>query len=98
MTSIARNLLSVRGKWWRPIRLTLGGIPPDAHEYRLGNRSALAWVIDQYRVERDKDDEIISDQNPPDDEEAIVRLVGQVITVSVETMRIIRDLPNLKLP
>ena len=78
--------------------LTLGGVPPDAHEYRLGNRSALAWVIDQYRVERDKDDEIISDPNPPDDEEAIVKLVGQVITVSVETMKLIRALPELKLP
>ena len=26
--------------------LALDGIPPEAHEYRLGNRSALAWVID----------------------------------------------------
>ena len=28
--------------------LTLGGIPPETFEYRLGNRSALDWVIDQY--------------------------------------------------
>ena len=56
--------------------LTLHGIPPEAHAYRLGNRSALAWVIDQYRVERDKDGELISDPNAPGDEEAIVRLVG----------------------
>ncbi len=28
--------------------LTLGGIPPEPLEYRLGNRSALEWVIDQY--------------------------------------------------
>ena len=41
--------------------LHLDGIPPEALEYRLGNRSALAWVIDQYRVERDADGEIISD-------------------------------------
>ena len=78
--------------------LTLHGIPPEAHAYRLGNRSALAWVIDQYRVERDKDGELISDPNAPDDEEAIVRLVGQVVTVSVETMQLIRALPELKLP
>ena len=63
--------------------LTLDGIPPEALEYRLGNRSALAWVIDQYRVERDADGEIISDPNPPGDEEAIVRLTGQVVAVSV---------------
>ena len=78
--------------------LTLHGVPPAAHEYRLGNRSALAWVIDQYRVDRDKDGEIISDPNPPDDEEAIVRLIGQIITVSVKTMQLIRALPELKLP
>ena len=78
--------------------LHLDGIPPEALEYRLGNRSALAWVIDQYRVERDADGEIISDPNPPDDEEAIVRLVGQVVAVSVETMKLIRELPGLKLP
>ena len=78
--------------------LTLDGIPPEALEYRLGNRSALAWVIDQYRVERDADGEIISDPNPPADEEAIVRLTGQVVAVSVETMKLIRELPELKLP
>ena len=77
--------------------LTLHGIPPEALEYRLGNRSALAWVIDQYRVERDADGEIISDPNPPDDEEAIVRLIGQVVTVSVETMKLVNGLPELRL-
>ena len=34
--------------------LTLDGIPPKVFEYRLGNRSALEWVIDQYRVKTDK--------------------------------------------
>ena len=34
--------------------LTLSGIPPKVHDYRLGNRSALEWVIDQYRVKTDK--------------------------------------------
>ena len=31
--------------------LTLEGIPPEVFEYRLGNRSALEWVVDQYRVD-----------------------------------------------
>ncbi len=78
--------------------LTLHGIPPEALAYRLDNRSALAWVIDQYRVDRDAEGEILSDPNPPDDEEAIVRLVGQVVAVSVETMKLIKTLPELKLP
>ena len=83
----------IYNKW-----LTLAGIPPEAHDYRLGNRSALGWVINQYRVERDADGEIVSDPNVPDDEQAIVRLVGQVVAVSVETMKIIAGLPSLSLP
>ena len=77
--------------------LTLEGIPSEAHEYRLGNRSALDWVIDQYRVERSQanPDEIVSDPNRLDDEEYIVRLVGQVVTVSVETLKLVRSLPPL---
>jgi predicted helicase len=78
--------------------LTLSGIPDAAHEYRLGNRSALEWVIDQYCVERAKADadEILSDPNRDDDEEYIVRLIGQVVTVSVETMKLVRALPALE--
>jgi len=34
--------------------LTLGGIPPETFDYRLGNRSALEWVIDPYQVTEDK--------------------------------------------
>ncbi|HVS51778.1 MAG TPA: type ISP restriction/modification enzyme [Opitutaceae bacterium] len=75
--------------------LTLAGIPAAAHDYRLGNRSALDWVIDQYRVERDAAGEIASDPNRADDEGYIVRLVGQVVTVSVETMKLVAVLPPL---
>ncbi|MBI2815184.1 MAG: N-6 DNA methylase [Opitutae bacterium] len=77
--------------------LTLTGIPAAAHTYRLGNRSALDWVIDQYRVERAKDDSdtVVSDPNRADDEEYIVRLIGQVVTVSVETMKLVAALPTL---
>lgn len=77
--------------------LTLTGIPAAAHTYRLGNRSALDWVIDQYQVERAKDnpDTVLSNPNRDDDEEYIVRLIGQVITVSVETMKLVAALPDL---
>jgi len=55
--------------------LTLGGIPPETFDYRLGNRSALEWVIDQYRVKVDKRSGIVNDPNRLDDEEYIVRLI-----------------------
>jgi predicted helicase len=73
--------------------LTLAGIPPEVFEYRLGNRSALEWVIDQYQVSTDKRSGITSDPNREDDPEYIVRLVGQVIRVSLDTVKIVKGLP-----
>ena len=73
--------------------LALAGVPPEALEYRLGNRSALEWVIDQYQVCTDKRSGITSDPNRADDEQYIVRLVGQVVRVSVETVKIVKGLP-----
>ena len=78
--------------------LTLRGIPPAAFEYRLGNRSALEWVIDQYRVSTDPRSGIVNDPNREDDPQYILRLIGQVITVSLETQQIIAALPTLNLP
>jgi predicted helicase len=77
--------------------LTLSGIPPEVFAYKLGNRSALEWVIDQYRTAKDDDGNITSDPNRMDDEEYIVRLIGQVITVSLETMKIVKELPEINL-
>ena len=76
--------------------LTLSGIPPETFEYRLGNRSALEWVIDQYQIKTDKRSGVTSDPNRPDDPQYIIRLIGQVINVSVETIKIIAALPPLE--
>ncbi|PZO43495.1 MAG: helicase [Pseudanabaena frigida] len=78
--------------------LTLTGIPPETFEYKLGNRSALDWIIDQYQVSTDKRSGIANDPNRLDDEEYIVRLIKQVITVSLETVKIVKSLPDLGLP
>ena len=75
--------------------LTLDGIPPKALTYRLGNRSALEWIIDQYRVKEDKRSGIVNDPNREDDPQYIVKLIGKVITVSLETREIVESLPKL---
>lgn len=92
---------------------TLKGVPPEAFQYRLGNRSALEWVIDQYQVSVDghcgprdqlewvneyqakteKGSGILNDPNRLDDEQYILRLIGQVITVSVESVKMVNSLP-----
>ena len=78
--------------------LTLAGIPKETYDYRLGNRSALEWVIDQYQVSTDKRSGITNDPNRDDDKDYILRLIGQVITVSLETVKIVNALPDLGLP
>ncbi|MGO8735559.1 MAG: type ISP restriction/modification enzyme, partial [Terriglobia bacterium] len=79
----------------RPAELLLFLTGADTFEYRLGNRSALEWVVDQYQVTEDKHSGIRSDPNRPDDPEYIVRLVGQVIRVSLETVKLVNSLPAL---
>ena len=76
------------------VRFKLEGVPPETFSYRLGNRSALDWVIDQYQVSEDKRSGIRSDPNRADDKEYIVRLVGQVVQVSLKTVAIIEQLPE----
>ena len=77
--------------------LTLDGIPPKVFDYRLGTRSALEWVIDQYRVKTDKRSGIVNDPNRTDNPQYIVQLIGKVITVSLETVDIINNLPALEM-
>ena len=75
--------------------LTLDGIPSRTFEYRLGNRSALEWVIDQYRVKPDKRSGIVNDPNREDDPQYIIKLIRKVITVSLETVSLVENLPEL---
>lgn len=77
--------------------LTLAGIPAEALQYRLGNRSALEWVVDQYRIKTDKRSGIINDPNRADDETYIVDLIRKVISVSLETVRIVERLSGLEI-
>ncbi|QXT61977.1 type ISP restriction/modification enzyme [Tessaracoccus palaemonis] len=79
----------------------LSGIPEEAHEYQLGSRSALEWIIDRYWIKTDKASGIVNDPNAYSREQGdpryIVDLVKRVVTVSVETMKIVNALPALSL-
>ena len=81
--------------------LTIEGIPAEVHDYRLGTRSALEWIVDQYRVTEDykpktgRGSRIINDPNREAEERYIVDLIARVITVSLDTMNIIKSLPAL---
>ena len=75
--------------------LTLDGIPAEVYDYRLGTRSALEWVVDQYRVKVDRRSGIKNDPNRESEPRYIVDLIGRVITVSLKTVEIIKNLPAL---
>jgi len=74
----------------------LAGIPEDAYRYMLGSRSAIDWIIDRYRIRTDKASGITNDPNTySDDPRHIINLLKRIVTVSIETMRIVDELPRL---
>lgn len=69
----------------------LSGIPPEVWDYKLGNRSGVEWVLDQYKEKTPKDPTIREKFNTyrfADYKEKVVDLIGRVTRVSVETMAI----------
>jgi predicted helicase len=81
--------------------LTLRGIPDEAHEYMLGSRSAIEWILERYQVKTDKDSGIVNDPNLWGEEHGnpsyILDLLKSIVTVSVETVRIVKSLPKLNI-
>ena len=75
--------------------LTIDGIPLEVYDYRLGTRSALEWIVDQYRVKVDRRSGIVNDPNRADEPRYIVDLIARVITVSLKTVEIVNGLPPL---
>ena len=74
---------------------TLIGVPDEAWEYRLGSRSALEWVLDQYKEKKPRDPTIRERFNTyrfADHKERVSDLLGRVSAVSVATVRIVADL------
>ncbi|MGB5148355.1 MAG: type ISP restriction/modification enzyme, partial [Porticoccaceae bacterium] len=71
---------------------TLAGVPAEAWDYRLGNRSALEWILDQYKEKTPKDPTIRQKFNTyrfADHKEQVIDLLQRVTRVSVETMDIV---------
>jgi predicted helicase len=72
------------------------GVSAIAWEYKLGNRSALEWILDQYKEKKPKDPTIAKLFNTykfADYKEQVINLLQRVCTVSVKTMEIIQEMP-----
>jgi len=77
---------------------TLTGIPPEAWDYRLGNRSALEWILDQYKEKKPKDPTISQKFNTyrfADYKDKVIDLLTRVTTVSVRTVAITTLMKNV---
>lgn len=82
------------------IRVT--GIPLEAYEYVVNGKPALDWVVDRQCVKIDKDSSIVNDANDyavetMNNPRYPLELFQRVVTVSLETMKIVKALPRLNL-
>lgn len=81
--------------------ITIENIPLEAYDYVVNGKSAIEWVMERYAVKKDPASLIANDPNDwcreHDDPKYIYNLLLRIITVSLETMKIVRSLPKLKL-
>jgi predicted helicase len=73
----------------------ISDIPKEAWDYKLGNRSALEWILDQYKEKKPTDPTIAEKFNTykfADYKDHVIDLLKRVCTVSVETVRILKEM------
>ncbi len=90
------------GKTFTSLKITLTGIPLEAYDYIVNGKPALDWVVERQCVKTDKDSGIVNDANDYAKETMNnprypLELFMRVITVSLETMKIVRGLPALEI-
>lgn len=81
-------------------KITVKGIPLEAYEYVVNGKPALDWVVERQCVKTDKDSGIVNDANDwaietMNNPRYPLELFQRVVTVSLETMKIVRSLPSL---
>jgi predicted helicase len=80
-------------------QIKLEGIPSAAYDYVINGKSAIEWIMERYQVTADKTSGITNNPNDWSNENGdanyILLLIKRVVTVSLESMKIINDLPKL---
>lgn len=78
--------------------ITIENIPEKAYQYIVNGKSAIEWIMDQYRVKTDKKSGITDDPNDySNDPKYIFNLLLRIINVSVQTVDLINQLPPLEI-
>ena len=75
--------------------IRLAGIPSAAHQYQVNGRTPLEWFIDRYKIVQDGKSGIVNDPNAWfDDPRDLIAAIRRIVAVSVETVRIVENLPE----
>ena len=81
--------------------ITLEGVPEEVLDYQVNGKSAIEWIIDRYQVTTHKDSQITNDPNDycreVGDPRYIIDLIKRIVTVSLETNKIVAGLPALEI-
>lgn len=80
--------------------ITFEGIPEEAYEYQVNGRSAIAWIMESYQEKTHKDSQITNDPNDYSrevgDPRYIADLLQRIVTVSLETQKLVKSLPKFE--
>lgn len=80
--------------------VTLRGLPVEAHEYKLGSRSAVDWILERWQARQDKKTGTLSDPNEWISQQGnpryLVELLGRIVTMSLATVEIVNNLPGME--
>ena len=81
-------------------KITMSGVPPEAYDYVVNGKPALEWIMERQTVTTHKHSGIVNDANlwateTVGDAAYPLKLFQRVVTVSMETMKIVRALPRL---
>ena len=91
--------LEDRGRIIYNDNVTIRGIPMAAYDYVVNGKSAIEWIMERYQVTTNKDSGIVNDPNAwlaeSGNPRYVVDLILKVVTVSMETNKIVSRLPRL---
>jgi predicted helicase len=97
--NIAPKVVLVADRAKRVIRVDsqteLADVPAEIWDYRLGNRNAVEWILDQYKERKPKDPVVAKKFDAyrfEDYKEEVIEVIGRVVRVSVETVKITEEM------
>jgi predicted helicase len=93
--AVSRQGRTANPVWGPHNESTLRGAPSEAWEFRLGTYTALEWVLERVTEKKPKDPTIREKFNAyrfKDYKEQVIDLLGRVCRVSVETVRVVREM------